>query len=405
MISNETQEKLVERLINRIEQLNEYILQEIGKKLKRIGNMTPSEAYQIQQILKYGGDLDKILEKIAKVTNLNVQDIYTIFEEEAKINQNFAKKFYDAKNISFIPYAENEVLQNQVRAIAKITASQYVNLSRTMAFANIDSHGNIVFSDIAKTYQDTIDKAILSLTQGKEAYQQVMRKSMKELARHGINTVDYTSGRTRRLDSAVRMNILDGMRDMSNTLQKQFGEEYGADGIEISVHSNPAPDHADVQGHQFTNEEFKKFQQGLTAKDYKGRIYQPVKDNKDRRPISEYNCYHYIFCIVLGVSKQEYTQEQLDKINEKNEEGFIYEGKKYTMYEGTQLQRQIETEIRKQKDLQIAGKAMADKEMIAEAQTKIEILDNKYNEISIISGLPTKIRRLYVTGYRKANIN
>ena len=267
MISNETQEKLVERLINRIEQLNEYILQEIGKKLKRIGNMTPSEAYQIQQILKYGGDLDKILEKIAKVTNLNVQDIYTIFEEEAKINQNFAKKFYDAKNISFIPYAENEVLQNQVRAIAKITASQYVNLSRTMAFANIDSHGNIVFSDIAKTYQDTIDKAILSLTQGKEAYQQVMRKSMKELARHGINTVDYTSGRTRRLDSAVRMNILDGMRDMSNTLQKQFGEEYGADGIEISVHSNPAPDHADVQGHQFTNEEFKKFQQGLTAKD------------------------------------------------------------------------------------------------------------------------------------------
>ena len=401
MISNETQKKLVERLIDRIDQLNEYILKEIGKKIKRIGKMTPSEAYQVQQILKYGGDLDKILEKIAKVTNLNVQDIYTIFEEEAKINQNFAKKFYDAKNISFVPYAENEVLQNQVRAIAKITAGQYVNLSKTMAFANIDSHGNIVFSDIAKTYQDTIDKAILSLTQGKEAYQQVMRKSMKELARHGINTVDYASGRTRRLDSAVRMNILDGMRDMSNTLQKQFGEEYGADGIEISVHSNPAPDHSDVQGHQFTNEEFNKFQQGLIAKDYEGRIYQPVKDKSNRRPISAYNCYHYIFCIVLGISKPEYTQKELDKINNENEKGFIYEGKKYTMYEGTQLQRQIETEIRKQKDLQIAGKAIEDKEMIVDAQTKIEILNNKYNEISKISGLPTKIQRLYVAGYKK----
>lgn len=405
MISNETQEKLVERLINRIEQLNEYILKEIGKKIKRIGKMTPSEAYQVQQILKYGGDLDKILEKIAKVTNLNVQDIYIIFEEEAKINQDFAKKFYEVKNINFIPYVENEVLQNQVRAIARITAGQYINLSKTMAFANIDSHGNIVFSDIAKTYQDTIDKAILSLTQGKEAYQQVMCKSMKELARHGINTVDYVSGRTRRLDSAVRMNILDGMRDMSNILQKQFGEEYGADGIEISVHSNPAPDHADVQGHQFTNEEFEKFQQGLTAKDYEGRIYQPARDGRNRRPISAYNCYHYIFCIVLGVSKQVYTQEQLDKINEENEEGFIYEGKKYTMYEGTQLQRQIETEIRKQKDLQIAGKAIDDKEMIADAQIKIEILKNKYNELSKTSGLPTKIQRLYVTGYRKANIN
>lgn len=405
MISNETQEKLVEILINRIEQLNEYILKEIGKKIKRIGNMTPSEAYQIQQILKYGGDLDKILEKIAKVTNLNVQDIYTIFEEEAKINQNFAKKLYDARNVSFIPYAKNQVLQNQVRAIARITAGQYVNLSRTMAFANIDSYGNIVFSDIAKTYQDTIDKAIISLTQGKEAYQQVMRKSMKELAGHGINALDYASGRIRRLDTAVRMNILDGMRDMSNTLQKQFGEEYGADGIEISVHNNPAPDHADVQGHQFTNEEFEKFQNGLTAKDYEGRIYQPVKDKRNRRPISTYNCYHYIFCIVLGISKPEYTQKELDEINNENQKGFTYEGKKYTMYEGTQLQRQIETEIRKQKDLQIAGKAIDDREMILDAQMKIEILNNKYNELSKISGLPTKIQRLYVAGYRKVNTN
>lgn len=405
MISNETQEKLVEILINRIEQLNEYILKEIGKKIKRIGNMTPSEAYQIQQILKYGGDLDKILEKIAKVTNLNVQDIYKIFEEEAKINQNFAKKLYDARNVSFIPYAKNQVLQNQVRAIARITAGQYVNLSRTMVFANINSYGNIVFSDIAKTYQDTIDKAILSLTQGKEVYQQVMRKSMRELASHGINTVDYASGRTRRLDSAVRMNILDGMRDMSNTLQKQFGEEYGADGIEISVHNNPAPDHADIQGHQFTNEEFEKFQQGLTAEDYEGRIYQPVKDGKNRRPISAYNCYHYIFCIILGISKPEYTQKELNEINSDNEKGFTYEGKKYTMYEGAQLQRQIETEIRKQKDLQIAGKAINDKEMIVDAQMKIDILRNKYNELSRVSGLPTKIQRLYVAGYKKVNTN
>lgn len=401
MISNETQEKLVERLINRIDQLNQNILEDIGKKIKRIGSMTPSEAYQIQQILKYGGDLDKILEKIAKITNLNVQDIYTIFEEEAKVNQNFAKKFYNAKKIGFIPYEKNEVLQKQVRAIARITAGQYVNLSKTMAFANINEQGKIVFSDISRTYQNIIDKAILSLTQGKETYQQVMRKSMKELARNGINTVDYASGKTRRLDSAVRMNILDGMRDMSNTLQKQFGEEYGADGIEISVHSNPAPDHEDIQGHQFTNEEFEKFQRGLTAKDYEGRTYQPVKDKRNRRPISTYNCYHYIFCIVLGISKPEYTQAELDDINEKNEQGFTYEGKKYTMYEGTQLQRQIETEIRKQKDLQIAGKAIGDKKMIENAQIRLDILNNRYNNISKVSGLPTKIQRLYVAGYRK----
>lgn len=332
MISNETQEKLVERLINRIEELNETIITTIGKQLKYIGTLTPTQAFQIQQALKYGESLDKIVKMIARITQLNVQDIYDIFTEEAKINQDFAKQFYLARGKDFIPYAENTLLQNQIKAISKITASEYVNLSRTMAFASLDASGNIVYNDLATTYQNLIDKAVISLTQGKETYQQVIRKSMKALTSEGITIVDYKTGYRRRLDSAMRMNILDSMRNMNNTLQQQFGEEFDADGVEISVHANSAPDHIDVQGHQFSNEEFKNFQNGLRAVDYNGKVFMPEKDGKDRRPISQYNCYHYIFSIVLGVSKPEYTQEELDKINKDNEKGFEYENKHYSMY-------------------------------------------------------------------------
>ena len=332
MISNETQEKLVERLTNRIEQLNEVIIKEIGSKLKYIGTLTPTQAFQIQQILKYGGSLDKIVQSIAKVTELNVKDVYDIFEEEAKINQEFAKKFYLARGKEFIPYAENKALQEQIRAIATITANEYMNISRTTVMAGIDNMGNVVYKNIQQTYQDLIDKAVLSLTQGKETYQQVISKSMKTLAGEGIQTVEYTTGTRRRLDSAIRMNVLDSMRNMSNTLQQQFGQEYDADGVEISVHLNSAPDHIDVQGHQFSNEEFKNFQNGLRAVDYNGKIFMPEKDGKDRRPISELNCYHYIFSIVLGVSKPQYTKKELEEINKKNKQGFDFEGKHYTMY-------------------------------------------------------------------------
>jgi hypothetical protein len=44
---------LVERLVNRIEQGNTYILEEIGKSIKQIGTLTPSKAQQLAQILKY----------------------------------------------------------------------------------------------------------------------------------------------------------------------------------------------------------------------------------------------------------------------------------------------------------------------------------------------------------------
>ena len=93
-------------------------------------------------------------------------------------------------------------------------------------------------------------------------------------------------------------------------------------------------DHADVQGRQFSNEEYKKLSDGEVAKDYKGISRQlGHSKNGSYRHISEYNCYHKIFPIVLGVSKPEYTDKQLKEIQEKNEQGFDFEGKHYTNYE------------------------------------------------------------------------
>ena len=93
-------------------------------------------------------------------------------------------------------------------------------------------------------------------------------------------------------------------------------------------------DHADVQGRQFSNEEYKKLSDGEVAKDYKGISRQlGHSKNGSYRHISEYNCYHKIFPIVLGVSKPEYTDKQLKEIQEKNEQGFDFESKHYTNYE------------------------------------------------------------------------
>ena len=93
-------------------------------------------------------------------------------------------------------------------------------------------------------------------------------------------------------------------------------------------------DHADVQGRQFSNEEYKKLSNGEVAKDYKGISRQlGHSKNGSYRHISEYNCYHKIFPIVLGVSKPEYTDKQLNDIRESNLSGFDFEGKHYSNYE------------------------------------------------------------------------
>lgn len=401
MLNNEQEEKLVQILIDRINALNENILTIIGNRIKQIGELTPTQVHQIKQMLMYDTDIDTIVQKLAEVTNMNVNDIYNMFEYSAKTNQDFAKQFYKARGISYIPYAQNKVLKDQVRAIAKITAKEYANISRTSAIGYTikDLDGNITFKDISSAYKDIIDKAILNVGQGKTTYQQEMRNAIKQIGQSGLKTLDYESGRSARLDSAIRQNTLEGLRTLTNQIQQQFGEEFGADGVEVSHHINSAPDHIDtVDGKQFSL----NGDRVVNGKLYKD--FNTVNNSLDRQ-VSTLNCRHYIFSIVLGVNKPQYTDKQLEEDKKKNKQGFDFEGKHYSNYEGEQLQRLIEREIRKQKDIQILAKSSGDKELTLQAQTKITQLTTKYKQLCNVSGLPNQLKtRASVVGYKRINV-
>lgn len=407
MITEEQVDLIVERLIERVNKANIVFLKHIGSSIKQIKKLKPSEAQQLIQILKYGGNYEQILKEIAKYTDLNVRDVDKIFEEYAKKDQMFYKKFYDYRNKLFMPYQENDILQKQTRALSNMVANEMYNYTRNnvLGYTITDLGGNLRHLGLRETYNQLLDVAYLNVGQGKETFDSAMTKILKEIGTSGLKTVDYESGRSVRLDSVVRMHLKSRLRELHNENQKIFGEEFGSDGVEISVHENPAPDHEKVQGRQFSYDEYEKLQSGTTAIDYKGNSYTLDHDGKNGyRPISELNCYHYKFDIVLGVSEPEYTDEQLQQIIDRNEQGFELDGKHYTNYEGTQLQRKIEREIRKQKDIQILGKTSDNEEMILESQSKITQLTRKYKELSDISGLPYKAKRLTVANYKRTSI-
>ena len=71
---------------------------------------------------------------------------------------------------------------------------------------------------------------------------------------------------------------------------------------------------------------------------------------------------------------------------------------------GTQLQRRIELNIRKQKDTQILARASGDTELIEQSQNKIRLLTSKYNDLCKASGLLPKKQRMSVAGYKRINI-
>ena len=112
MLNNDRQEILVERLINRIEKLNEDILTTIGTRIKEIRKLTPSQAHQIKQMLVYGEDIEKIVQQISRITNMNIVDIYNIFNEVFNIIKD--KDYYIFEcNPMFTNYLKKKKLDNK----------------------------------------------------------------------------------------------------------------------------------------------------------------------------------------------------------------------------------------------------------------------------------------------------
>ena len=399
-------EQLIEGLIDKMQKANELFLMNIGEKIKKIKKLRPSEAYKLVQILKYGGNYDDIVNKISKITNINIKKLDKMFEAYSKKDMKFAEDFYNYRNIPFAEYNKNSELKRQTEALANIAKQEMYDFSRSnvLGYTVTDRDGNEIFKGLRQAYNDLLDEAFINVGQGKETFDNSMRKIIKEIGTSGLKTLNYQSGRAVRLDSAIRMHLHNRLNELHNENQVLFGKQFDSDGIEISVHENPAPDHSEVQGRQFSNEEFDKLQNGEEAKAYNGKTYSLDHDGKNGyRPISEMNCYHTIFSIILGVSEPEYSDKQLANIKRQNSRKFEFEGKKYTKYEGTQLQRRIETQIRKEKDMQILAKASGSEELVAESQYNIKALTNKYNELSKVSKLPTKKQRMRVSEYKVAS--
>lgn len=385
-------ELLLERFYQRYNKYNTKVLQVLGEAIKKFDGVSPSTAHKIAQELKYGADINDLMAELSKLSGKSIKDIEEAFDIVAEENVAFSEVYAKAKNMEFVDYKDNDQLKKLVKGIAVETNATFKNISRAKAIGFVlkDENGNKIFKNLKKTYNDLIDEAVFNVTTGTTDYQSAMRGVMKQLADSGVKIheekVGYKSGYNVRIDSAVRQNVLTGVRQVNLEVQKQVGRDFGADGVEISAHSPCAEDHLPIQGKQYSNAEFKKLNASL------------------ERPIGEYNCRHFVFSIVLGVNQPSYSNKMLNQMNRESQSIIEYEGQKYTAYEATQVQRKLETAIRKEKDRQIIARASGDKDGVGIAQSNISTLTQKYNDFSKNAGLDTYKNRLAVSGYRRVSV-
>lgn len=403
MLSDDTLNNLMQPMIDRQEAINIYVIRKIAKRIKEIGELTPSDVYQLEQLLKTGSDVQKINAELARLTALQVEDIKQFIKIVAKDSYLMAKPYYDYRHKPFIPFSQNTDLQRVVKAIERHTVGTYTNLSRAQAFMlrDLQNPQVLIPTPLATAYQSVVDEAVQAVQGGVIDYNTAMQRTLNQLVDSGLRGVTYQaeSGKfhTQRLDTAVRRNLLDGVREINQGVQQITGEQFGADGVELSVHQMPATDHQFVQGHIFTNEEFDKMQNGHDCYDREGRLYKGFD-----RAIGTLNCRHFAWSLVVETAIPNYSDEQLQGILNANNRGYtLPNGKHLTLYECTQYQRKMETNIRKAKDGQIAAREAGNMKLAQKYQAKIDKYTKEYKEFSKACGISAKLQKTTVKGYKK----
>jgi hypothetical protein len=195
----------------------------------------------------------------------------------------------------------------------------------------------------------------------RQTYHTAVNRAVSELVNVGIRRVDYESGRSVRVDSAVSNALMTEFSNVTQMVAETVGNDIGADGVEISAHAFCAADHEDAQGRVFTKEQYEKLQDTGYAVDIDGQAVEISHSGTGSfRPIGTHNCHHIAYPFVIGVSEKAYSKEYLEERRIQNENGMTFNDKHMTLYEATQEQRRLETKMRYQREKITALKEAAD---------------------------------------------
>lgn len=370
MLSERQLEALLKVFTERMQGVTNEYLRRMGEHLKDIGELTESDVLRLIELKRLNQNVAEIKQKIAEAAEQSVADVEQVFLAVAEKDYEFASRYY-AEGAQ-LPFKQNKAITRIIKAQLRVTAQEFANLSQT----TIES----------TAYRNAIDVAVQTVQGGLTDYRSAIRRVMKETAAEGLK-VKYPSGYSRRLDTAVRQNMLDGIRSINQDVMEQTGKEYGADGVELSAHALCAEDHLPYQGKQFSKKDFEHLQNTLD------------------RPIGQWNCKHIAFPILLGISQPAYTDEELAAFARNSREEITIDGVTMTRYEWTQKQRQIETAVRAQKNIAIMAKASGDDLARREAQRNINALEDQYSVISEAADLLEKKERMTVAGFRPVKVH
>lgn len=361
------------------------LLEEICSRLKASDQLNEVTVQDIRVLRSHGIDLKEIEKAIRKTSGISETKLNELLDDVVERNQKYYTELID---LAHITQPETLVSVEDTWAIYEQTKQTMRNITRSMGFL-VDA-GRTMLSP-AKAYQWALDNATMQIQSGAINYNHAIKTAVKQLADSGLTVVDYESGHRDQIDVAARRAVMTGVNQICAKYTEESAQYLETLYFEVSAHagardkpgSSPWSSHKDWQGKVYS----------IRAGDIYPSIYE-VCGLGAVDGLEGANCRHRRNVWVEGVSERTYTDEQLEHIDDGL--GCTFDGKTYTAYEATQMQRRVERQIRAQKRLVNAYKAADLTDDATVANIKLRRLNAKYRGFSKAAGLPEQPERLKV---------
>ena len=376
---------LPEELAELYRGLEDTLLMEICSRLKLRDKLNEVTVQDIKALRSHGIDLKEIEKAIRQTTGISEKKLNELIDDVVERNQ---KYYIEVIDLARVTQPDVLVDATTIDVIKRQTQDAFRNITASMGFL-VDAGRTM--RPPAKAYQWALDAATLKVESGAISYGQAIKEAVRELASSGLRVVDYESGHRDHVDVAVRRAVMTGVSQLCSKYTEQAAEYLETPYFEVSAHAGardkpgPSPwsSHKNWQGKVYSVRD--------------GDIYPSIYKVCGLGAVDGLegaNCRHRRFPWVEGVSERTYTDDQLKHIDDGL--GCTYDGKTYTAYEATQMQRRVEREIRKLKREKAAYKAAGLHEDETAVNIRLRRLNAKYRAFSAEAGLPEQPERMRV---------
>ena len=319
-------EPSADRIIALYQQLEDDILSAVIRRILKMGYVSEASKHQLEVLQAAGLLYDDIVQLIADRTDACTAQVKALFEDAGVQTVAIDNSLHEAAGALPIDIRQDSSPRQVLEAGYKKTLGTMQNLVSTTA------------TQTQTAFIQTCDRIYMQVSSGAFSYQEAIMNALRALADTGA-TVSYPTGHTDRMDVAVRRCVLTGVSQTAAAVSLRQAEDAGCYLMEITAHSGARPDHAKWQGQLVT----------ITGKDA-GKIIDGLRvftlseiGYGSGEGFKGWNCRHNWHAYYPGFSTPNYTQEELKKLDEPC---ISYNGKLYTEYEVSQMQRAQERRVR-----------------------------------------------------------